>query len=279
MTDDASLVELLVGIEGLALMRRVDAGDPAGQAAKLARVARLLADPAAREPIGREHDARAGYAEWSASYDGPGNPIVAREQAVVWPLIEAAAPGRALDAACGTGRHTERLVAAGHDVSALDLTPEMLAIARRRAPGAAFAQGDLRALPHPDRAFDLVVCGLALGHLADPAPAVAELARVTAAGGRLVISLLHPLLVVLGWQARFTDRRGERAWVREHPHRMSALLAALRAGGLTLETCHEPSLTREDVGHVGRWVEHLGEDAITAFAGLPAVLVLEAHRP
>src|SRR4051794_27026571 len=55
-----------------------------------------------------EMDVDAGYTEWSESYDRPGtNPAIMTEEALVLPVLERVASngGRALDVACGTGRH------------------------------------------------------------------------------------------------------------------------------------------------------------------------------
>jgi hypothetical protein len=94
--------ELLVGVEGLALLRHLYDGTDDSADRRLAEVRRVLDEPelAAGEPI-REVDPGAGYRAWSDSYDEPGNPIVALEQPVLWSLLESLAPGRALDAACG----------------------------------------------------------------------------------------------------------------------------------------------------------------------------------
>ena len=132
----AGLDELLIGTEGLALLRNLYHGSDEEAARRLAEVRAILdADSDAGrddvEPV-VEADPRAGYARWSASYDDPGNPIVALEQPAVWGLIEPLVPGRTLDAACGTGRHAARLAALGHEVAGIDLTPEMLALARVR---------------------------------------------------------------------------------------------------------------------------------------------------
>ncbi|MGH9206343.1 MAG: class I SAM-dependent methyltransferase, partial [Acidimicrobiales bacterium] len=54
-------------------------------------------------------------------------PIIGLEEPAVWSVLELLAPGRALDAACGTGRHARFLVERGHDVVGVDYTPEMLA--------------------------------------------------------------------------------------------------------------------------------------------------------
>ena len=79
-----------------------------------------------------------GYSLWSDSYDEPGNPIVALEEEVVHDLIRSVLAGRALDAACGTGRHAAHLVQMGHQVVGVDLTPDMLVRARDRVPDAEF---------------------------------------------------------------------------------------------------------------------------------------------
>jgi hypothetical protein len=72
--------ELLVGIEGLALLRHLYDGSDDAADQRLAETRRLLDDDAfsAGEPTA-EADPRAGYGSWSESYDEPGNPIVALE--------------------------------------------------------------------------------------------------------------------------------------------------------------------------------------------------------
>ena len=69
----------------------------------------------------REHDVEDGYTSWAPRYDGP-NPAIELEEPIVHPMLEAAAPGVALDAACGTGRHAAKLVELGHRVIGVDTT-------------------------------------------------------------------------------------------------------------------------------------------------------------
>src|SRR3954447_14218629 len=130
MARHVRLRELLVGVEGLALLRHLYDGTDEAARQRLDEVARVLADDAfdGGEAMS-EADAAAGYRVWSETYDEPGNPLIELEQPVVWELLEAAPPGRALDAACGTGRHARRLVELGHQVTGVDLTPEMLELA------------------------------------------------------------------------------------------------------------------------------------------------------
>lgn len=102
----------------------------------------------------------------------------------------AQARGDVLEIAVGTGRNLP-FYTADVRLTGVDVSPAMLAIARRRA-AAAGRQADLRigdaqALDFPTASFDTVVCTLALCTIPDPARAVAEAARVLRGDGRLVL--------------------------------------------------------------------------------------------
>ena len=273
------LRELLVGVEGLALLRNLYDGTDDGADERLGEVRRLLDDDAfSTAEFTTEAETREGYTSWSDTYDEPGNPIVALEEPVVRSLVDSVAPGRALDAACGTGRHARHLVELGHQVLGFDLTPEMLSRAAADIPGATFFEADLRDIPVPDDHYDLVLCGLALAHLADVGPGVAELARVLRPGGRLVISVLHPLQAHLGWHAAFTDAHGRRGFVREHTHTHADYLAAFRSADLHVSDCVEPELTADQVRALRRAFRHVPEATVRAYAGLPGVLVWAVEK-
>ncbi|WP_295123239.1 class I SAM-dependent methyltransferase [uncultured Leifsonia sp.] len=104
--------------------------------------------------------------------------------------VAARARGRVLEVAVGTGRN---LPYYSRDVSlvGIDLSPEMLAIARTRAAevrvDADLRQGDAEALPFEDSSFDTVVCALALCSIPRPQVALGEMARVVVPGGSVVL--------------------------------------------------------------------------------------------
>ena len=116
-------------------------------------------------------------------------------QQAVWELAPAAG-ARILDAGCGTGRALPLLRAAagptGHVVG-LDITPEMLAEARRlgRQEAASLVRADGGQLPFGDGSFHAVFAAGFLPHLETAEGGLAELARITAPGGRLAI--FHPI--------------------------------------------------------------------------------------
>lgn len=142
-------------------------------------------------------------------------------------VVHAAAsthPARALDAGCGTGRFGD--VLAGACSVGMDPDPEMLALACPRLAGRC-VQGVVEHLPFRDETFDLTLAITVLEFVADPEVAVAELARVTRPGGRIILGALNPhspwglanrrRLRSGPWRrARFLDRQGLRTLGARH---------------------------------------------------------------
>ncbi len=105
-----------------------------------------------------------------------------------WVCSQAA--GETLEVAAGTGRNFE-FYPDGVELTAIDLSPGMLAIARERAAGLDRAvhlrEADAQRLPFAGTSFDTVVCALSLCSVPDLHAAVAEMHRVLRTGGRLVL--------------------------------------------------------------------------------------------
>lgn len=102
-----------------------------------------------------------------------------------------------LDVGCGPGQRALGLAPLVAHVTGFDLTPEMLdqaraAQAEARVANVDWRQGDAAALPFADAAFSLVMSQAAFHHAADPAAALAEMARVCAPGGRIAVTDLTP---------------------------------------------------------------------------------------
>ena len=135
-----------------------------------------MARPAEVWAVGSRYDAYVG--RWSR--------VVAREL-VAW--LEVAGGAAWLDVGCGTGALSETVLGAADpaEVVGVDPSPGFVAHARERlaGPRARFAVADARALPVAGTRFDAVVSGLVLNFVPDPVTALAEMARVTRAGGRV----------------------------------------------------------------------------------------------
>jgi len=94
------------------------------------------------------------------------------------------------DLGCGTGNASEVLAPCVAKVIAIDQSPQMLAAAKQRLAGQSnvdFVQGDLESLPIPASSVEAVVCVLVLHHLADPAAACREMARILKPGGTALV--------------------------------------------------------------------------------------------
>ncbi len=100
------------------------------------------------------------------------------------------ATGRTLEVAAGSGLNFE-WYPADVDLTGVDLSPAMLALARERAPAlglqAELREADAEQLPFRDASFDTVVCTLAVCEIPDREAAIAEMYRVLRPGGRLLL--------------------------------------------------------------------------------------------
>ena len=124
-----------------------------------------------------------------------------RERAVD---LAAVGPGdRALDVATGTGDlaiELERRVGPEGEVVGLDFAESMLALARRKAATIRFEVGNALALPYPDAEFDAVTVGFGARNFDDLRRGLAEMARVTRPGGRVVVlEITTPQRLPLRW--------------------------------------------------------------------------------
>ena len=116
------------------------------------------------------------------------------------------AQGQVLEVAIGTGRNLPHYPA-DVAITAIELSPAMLAIARQRAAdlGRAvdFREGDAERLPFADASFDTVVCAFSLCTIPSPAAALGEMRRVLRPGGRLLlvdhIGSAWPPIYALQW--------------------------------------------------------------------------------
>jgi SAM-dependent methyltransferase len=181
-----------------------------------------------------------GYGSWAEFYDEPGNQLVDLEQPIVREILDGLPRGVALDAACGTGRHSAYLASLGHTVIGVDNSAAMLERAREKVPGGEFHEADLHELPLPDAHVDLVICALALMHVPDIEPVLAELVRVLRPGGSLVISDWRVLSGDTGLPVVKARPDGSLGYMPTRSRRTSEYLAAALRLGLQVRRCEEP---------------------------------------
>ncbi|TRL40114.1 class I SAM-dependent methyltransferase [Rhizobium straminoryzae] len=187
-------------------------------------------------------------------------------QFVLDPVIDAWLAGRsfasALDVGCGEGRFCRRLKAR-HGIVAvtgIDPTEPLLATARAKDPAGDYRLASAENLPFEDHRFDLTVSYLTLIDIPDIERAIAEMARVTAPGGTLLIANLNPFITASGGTAWVKDDSGAKRFVKvdrylqehsdwqawrgirilNHHRPLSRYMTLLLAAGLRLTRFDEP---------------------------------------
>jgi len=253
----------LLGLEGIALLDAwAGDHDRAFTEARLAEIRRLLEDERLRDRgvLVERVSAAAVYEQVSAGYDADaGGGLFATDEPVVAEYLAGREPGVALDAACGTGRFAEFLAGRGHRVIGVDSSPDMLARARRRVPGAEFHLAELSRLPLADDCVDVIVCALALEHVPSLDPVLAEFARVLRPGGDLVISDVHHEVITRGSVMTTRGPAGEPRVAPTYRHQIGDYLRAALRYGLQVKRCEEPRVVSareppaEPAAEIGDW--------------------------
>ncbi|VVD97770.1 class I SAM-dependent methyltransferase [Pandoraea cepalis] len=163
-----------------------------------------------------------------------------------------------LDAGCGPGINSAWLAEQGASVHGIDVTPEMIALARKRCEGLA-ATFDVQDLGAPfsslaDHRFDAIVSALALDYVEDLGPTFREFARVAKPGATLVWSMGHPMRDWLDERTRrnrpyfdvtrfgmYWSGFGEpKPYVESYRRPLAAILNAAADAGWQLERMVEP---------------------------------------
>jgi SAM-dependent methyltransferase len=119
-----------------------------------------------------------------------GNPMDRAVLAVFAELVAAAGAGPVVDVGCGPGRITGYLDSLGCDVSGIDLSPGMVAVARQIHPGVEFTEGSMLSLDLPDASLSGLAAWYSVIHIPPGLqPTVfSEFRRVLAPGGQLVLA-------------------------------------------------------------------------------------------
>lgn len=204
---------------------------------------------------------RDGYDLWAATYDTDGNPLIALEEPLVDQLLGDVCGLSVLDVGCGTGRHAIRLAAAGASVHAIDFSAAMLERARQKqgAEKIDFRVHDLaKPLPFETKTFDRVICGLVVDHIADLSGLFREMGRVSRQGGAIVISVMHPAMMLRGVQARFHDLEKGEIRPESVPNQISDYVMAAMRAGLQLDDCSEHAVDESLANRLPRAQRYIG---------------------
>ncbi len=193
----------------------------------------------------------AAYDLWAASYPPQAHNVLMQvEQQAMVNLMPSLAWQVVLDLACGTGRYGLLAQEQGaRRVIGVDNSPAMLAANALRQRALATSE----AIPLANESVDVVLCGLALGHLPRLQRSLDEIARVLKPDGVALISDVHPFIALRGEQRSFRAPGGRAYAVEHYPHLYADYQRAGAQAGLLIDAVHEPMLNRAPVVIVYRF--------------------------
>ncbi len=185
-------------------------------------------------------DSLSAYEQWASTYPPHAhNPLMELEQEAMVALFPQLHRRTVLDLACGTGRYGLIAQQKGAKlVIGIDNSPHMLGAAHLKKR----ALATMVALPLASSSIDVVLCGMALGHMPNIQPVFYEIARVLKLGGEVLISDLHPFMALNGAQRTFSTPEGEIYAVEHYIHLVSDYHEVAQRLGLNLTAMAEPLL-------------------------------------
>jgi len=173
---------------------------------------------------------------------------------------------KVIDVGCGEGRFSRMLAHLGADVTGIDLTPALVAEAKKLHPEGDYIASGAESLPFNDNEFDMAVSYVVLVDIVDYRTAIAEMARVIVPGGLIVAANVNSFIsqCETSW---FRDSDGRKLhfpvdrYFEERPLRLQwsgmsvinwhrplqAYMSAYLDAGLILKQFHEPKPSREAV--------------------------------
>lgn len=203
----------------------------------------MTEEPQVRRATSIGSEVAQAYDRWSRRYDDDHNQTRDLDARVVRQSPLHIAGARVLELGCGTGKNSQWLASQARELVALDFSPGMLDVARRRVRAAhvRFVEHDItRPWPVDAASCDVVVGNLVLEHVRELGPIYAEAARALRVGGQLFGCELHPYRQLRGGQAQFEDAEThETVPVTAFQHTVSEYVNGGLAVGMTLRALGE----------------------------------------
>jgi ubiquinone/menaquinone biosynthesis C-methylase UbiE len=181
------------------------------------------------------------YDNWSGQYDTNINKTRDLEAMALRETLSGIAFNNCLEIGCGTGKNTEWLLTKAKNITAVDLSTEMLAKAKEKINSGKvnFIQADiLQDWNFTDKKYELVSFSLVLEHIENLEPVFNKISKIIAAGGYVYIGELHPFKQYVGSKARFTTDEGEQV-VSCFNHHLSDFIQAAKKYDFSVVAIHE----------------------------------------
>ena len=212
-------------------------------------------------------DVATGYGRWVDTYEQTVEDIM--DLALLDDLTVPSwrTVNRAADLGCGTGRTGVWLRRNGvRAIDGVDLTPEMLAVARAKGVHDRLVMADVRDTGLPTGGYDLVISSLVDEHLPDLRPLYAEAWRLAAPGALYVQVSFHPqFILATGMPTHFTTEDGDHVAIRTHVHLLSENITSGLQAGWELVEMREGVVDDRWVAVKPSWEKHRNIPVSAAF--------------
>jgi len=132
------------------------------------------------------------YDRWYATPPGRANDLAQKKDVLQLLPLATTTGQRLLDVGCGTGHWSGFFATLGYAVVGIDISPEMISVARRqRRPELAFQVADAGALPFKDASFAIAAAMATIEFTVSPPCVLKEMARCVVRKGRILIGTLN----------------------------------------------------------------------------------------
>ena len=157
-------------------------------------------------------DVKQAYSIWADQYDSNSNKTRDLEAISLRAILPDIKFNNCLEIGCGTGKNTEYLITKAKQVTAVDLSNEMLAKAKQKinAENVQFIQTDIKNdWTFVSKQYDLVTFSLVLEHIENLNDIFKKVSNVISSNGFVYVGELHPFKQYTGTKARFDTEAGQ----------------------------------------------------------------------
>ncbi|GAB3289433.1 class I SAM-dependent DNA methyltransferase [Parasphingorhabdus pacifica] len=215
----------------------------------------------------RTVDVRTGYGEWVSTYEDTVQDTmdIALLDDLVTPSWDETE--HAVDLGCGTGRTAQWLRGNGvGKIDGVDLTPEMLALARTRGAHDNLVEADVIRTGLPSGTYDLISASLIDEHIADLDTLYAEAWRLARADATFAIVAFHPHFIMhAGMPTHYTSDSGEPVAITTHVHLLSDHVTSALGTGWRLAEMREGVIDDRWIAVKPKWEKFRNHPISAAF--------------
>ena len=186
-------------------------------------------------------EARQAYNSWADQYDSNNNKTRDLEAIALKSTLANIQFESCMEIGCGTGKNTEWLVTKANQITAVDLSDQMLAKAKEKISSAnvQFFQADITAnWAFANSQYDLVTFSLVLEHIENIDNIFQKISKSTVSNGYVYIGELHPFKQYSGTKARFDTGEGQQI-VTCYTHHISDFTQSAKSSGFEIVDVNE----------------------------------------